>query len=92
MKFNTIKFETPEAGIGLITLNRPQRLNAINLDMLDNFFALFDHLNKNEDVRVIIITGAGRGFCAGADTRALEDELRVLRDQRRHQYDDRHDL
>ncbi len=67
MKFNTIKFETPEAGIGLITLNRPQRLNAINLDMLDDFFALFDHLNKNEDVRVIIITGAGRGFCSGAD-------------------------
>ena len=67
MKFNTIKFETPEAGIGLITLNRPQRLNAINLDMLDDFFALFDYLNKNEDVRVIIITGEGRGFCSGAD-------------------------
>jgi enoyl-CoA hydratase len=69
MEFNTIKYETPEAGIGLITLNRPQRLNAINLDMLDDFFALFDYLNKNEDVRVIIITGEGRGFCSGADLR-----------------------
>jgi enoyl-CoA hydratase len=67
MEFETIKFDTPQEGIGLITLNRPQRLNAINLDMLDDFFALFDYLNKNEDVRVVIITGEGRGFCSGAD-------------------------
>jgi enoyl-CoA hydratase len=67
MEFETIKFDTPEEGIGLITLNRPERLNAINLDMLDDFFRLFDFLNKNEDIRVIIITGAGRGFCSGAD-------------------------
>jgi enoyl-CoA hydratase len=67
MEFETIKFDTPQEGIGLITLNRPQCLNAINLDMLDDFFALFDYLNKSEDVRVIIITGAGRGFCSGAD-------------------------
>jgi enoyl-CoA hydratase len=69
MEFETIKFETPEAGIGVITMNRPERLNALNLKMLEDFFALFDHLNKNDDIRVIIITGAGRGFCSGADLR-----------------------
>ena len=67
MEFETIKFDTSQEGVGLITLNRPERLNAINPDMLDDFFALFDYLNKNEDIRVIIITGEGRGFCSGAD-------------------------
>jgi enoyl-CoA hydratase/carnithine racemase len=42
MNFDTLKFETPEAGIGVITLNRPERLNALNLNMLEDFFALFD--------------------------------------------------
>ena len=67
MEFETIKIDTPRDEIGLITLNRPQRLNAINLDMLDDLFALFEYLNKDEDIRVIIITGEGRGFCSGAD-------------------------
>jgi enoyl-CoA hydratase len=69
MNFDTLKFETPEAGIGVITLNRPERLNALNLNMLEDFFALFDHLNSNDEIRVIIITGEGRGFCSGADLR-----------------------
>ncbi len=47
MKFETLKFDIPEEGIGLITINRPERLNAINLNMLDDFFALFDRKNKN---------------------------------------------
>ena len=69
MKFETLKFETPEPGIGVITMNRPERLNALNLNMLDDFFALFDHLHQNDEIRVIVITGEGRGFCSGADLR-----------------------
>jgi enoyl-CoA hydratase/carnithine racemase len=76
MDFSTIKFETPRDGLGLITLNRPDRLNAINLDMLEDLHALFEDLKIREDIRVIIITGAGRGFCSGAD---LMDE-RVSKD------------
>jgi enoyl-CoA hydratase len=67
MKFSTIRFEEPEAGIGLITLNRPDRLNALNLDMLDDLHTLFEQLRGMEKVRVLIITGEGRGFCSGAD-------------------------
>jgi enoyl-CoA hydratase len=66
-----LTFEQPEAGIGLITLNRPQRLNAISLEMVDELYALFDRLNDMADMRVLILTGAGRGFCSGAD---LKDE------------------
>ncbi len=69
MKFETLKFDIPEAGIGVVTMNRPERLNALNLNMLEDFFALFDHLNQNDEIRVIIITGEGRGFCSGADLR-----------------------
>jgi len=63
-----------------MTLNRPERLNAINLEMLDDLHNLFSHLYTNNDVRVLIITGAGRGFCAGADLKddRLEQSASVL--------------
>ena len=76
MKFSTIRFEEPEAEIGLITLNRPDRLNALNLDMLDDLHTLFEQLRGMEKVRVLIITGEGRGFCSGADIK----DSRVRRD------------
>jgi enoyl-CoA hydratase len=75
MEFTTIKYSTPEPGIGVVTLNRPQRLNAINLDMLDEIHTLCNDLDQRNDERVIIITGEGRGFCSGAD----------LMDERIHQ-------
>lgn len=71
MNFKTIIFKETEPGIGLITLNRPDRLNAISLDMLDELYSLFAFLRNKQDLRIIIITGAGRGFCSGAD---LKDE------------------
>jgi len=73
MEFNTIKYDVPQEGIGRITLNRPERLNAINLDMLEELHLLFERLTTDEKVRVIIITGAGRGFCSGADL--LDDRI-----------------
>jgi enoyl-CoA hydratase len=66
-EFKTIRFSTPEPGIGLLHLDRPERLNAINLDMLDELKSLFGRLPDHEDVRVLILTGQGRGFCSGAD-------------------------
>ena len=67
METNTIKFETPEEGIGLLTLNRPDRLNAMSLEMLDELYDLFGQLKYDDNIRVLIITGAGEGFCSGAD-------------------------
>jgi enoyl-CoA hydratase/carnithine racemase len=60
-------FTVLEPGVGLVTLNRPERLNAINPAMVTDFEALFDALAKDETIRVLILTGAGRGFCSGAD-------------------------
>lgn len=53
--------------IAVITLNRPDRLNAITADMCDELTAVLHDLAERSDVRALILTGAGRAFCAGAD-------------------------
>ncbi|CAM3305841.1 crotonase/enoyl-CoA hydratase family protein [Nocardioides dubius] len=53
--------------IATITLNRPERLNAFTDEMEAELIELFDRIDADDDVRVVIITGAGRGFCAGMD-------------------------
>lgn len=67
MTYATITFSTPEPGIGLLTLNRPDRLNAISLEMLDDLKRLFAEIRDDDALRVLVITGEGRGYCAGAD-------------------------
>jgi len=64
--FETILYDVAE-GIATITLNRPDQLNAFNATMARELIAAFDRTDANDDVRVVIVTGAGRGFCAGAD-------------------------
>ena len=60
-------------GVAVITLNRPARLNAFIPPMRQRYLELLDAANEDPDVRVIVITGAGRGFCAGADRDYLRD-------------------
>ena len=50
-----------------VTMNRPDRLNAFTEKMMIEWLALLDEIDANDDVRAVIVTGAGRGFCAGAD-------------------------
>lgn len=66
-KFKTLLFKELKPGLGLVTFNRPGDLNSINDEMLDDFEDLFRALNSDDSIRVIIITGKGRGFCSGAD-------------------------
>jgi len=67
----TITYREIEPQIGLVTMNRPDRLNAINDRMLDDFNELLRILDRDDSVRVLIITGEGRGFCAGADLKEV---------------------
>jgi enoyl-CoA hydratase/carnithine racemase len=60
-----------DSHIATITLNRPDRLNAISAPMLGSFSEAFRAADLDNDVRVIILTGAGRGFCAGLDLKDL---------------------
>ena len=66
MSYSTILYEV-EDNILTITLNRPEALNAFNNEMLFELMDACDKADADDDVRAIIITGAGRGFCAGAD-------------------------
>src|SRR5580700_1675846 len=64
--FETILYAVDEA-IATITLNRPDRLNAFTGQMMLDMIAAFDAADADDAVRAVIVTGAGRGFCAGAD-------------------------
>lgn len=65
-EFETIQLDVAE-GIATLTLNRPDRMNAFTPKMAIEMIAAFDQTDANDEVRVVIVTGAGRAFCAGAD-------------------------
>ena len=58
---------SPEQGIAQLTLNRPEKLNALTTEMVQALHAQLDDIAADSSVRVVILTGAGRGFCAGLD-------------------------
>jgi 2-(1,2-epoxy-1,2-dihydrophenyl)acetyl-CoA isomerase len=66
MTFDAIQYEIRGA-VALITLNRPERLNAINTVLREEIHAALDAARADDGVRALVVTGAGRGFCAGAD-------------------------
>ncbi len=59
--------EREHSGVALVTLNRPQRLNALTSEMLAELYDVLEGLGRDPGCRVIVVTGAGRGFCAGDD-------------------------
>jgi 2-(1,2-epoxy-1,2-dihydrophenyl)acetyl-CoA isomerase len=66
MAFEKLLYEVAE-GIATITLNRPERLNALDYALKDEVLHALEIAARDDDVRVLILTGAGRAFCAGAD-------------------------
>jgi enoyl-CoA hydratase len=70
MNFNTITYEKGE-GIGIIKLNRPQRMNALSNEFLKELDLLIDDIKKDDEVRVLIITGDEKFFAVGADINEL---------------------
>jgi 2-(1,2-epoxy-1,2-dihydrophenyl)acetyl-CoA isomerase len=71
----TVLLRVDDDGVAWITLNRPDRLNAFAGDMRDRLHDALDRAASSADVRVIVITGAGRGFCTGADVEVMSDLL-----------------
>lgn len=65
-EFETLRYEIEDQVLTL-TMNRPERLNAFNSRMQGEFLEALDHADADDQIRTVIVTGEGRGFCAGAD-------------------------
>ena len=57
----------PRPDIAVLTLNRPEKLNALSYDLVEDLHTALDGIRANNDCRVVVLTGAGRGFCSGLD-------------------------
>jgi enoyl-CoA hydratase/carnithine racemase len=71
VKEKTVQYHR-EMNVGVITLNRPERLNAINPELLDDLITQLNVAREDEDVVSVILTGAGRSFCAGEDLKETQ--------------------
>jgi enoyl-CoA hydratase/carnithine racemase len=72
---NSFLYEKSANGVATITLNRPERLNALTFDVYRELTDTFAALRTETDVRVVVITGAGRAFCSGGDVHDIIGEL-----------------
>src|SRR6266699_6761955 len=70
--YKCLIYETKDA-VATLTLNRPERLNALGDTLRDDLYAAVLRASGDADVRVMIVTGAGKGFCAGGDVKAMND-------------------
>src|SRR5207244_835508 len=69
----TVRREAIREGITLLTLDRPERLNAMIRELVDDLHEALDAVEDDRECRVAILTGAGRGFCAGLDLKETAD-------------------
>ncbi len=88
-EFETIDYGV-DNGVATITLNRPDRMNAFTREMMRELIAAFDQSDADDDVRAVIVTGAGRAFCAGADLSSGGDTFDY--DKRNYDKDETHNL
>ena len=68
---NGVVLERKEGGVATLVMNRPDRMNAINKDLATALNQALDRASGDKDVRVVVVTGAGRAFCAGGDLGAI---------------------
>ena len=70
---DAVLYEVTEAGVAVITLNRPERLNSWGADISSGVYAAFDRAEADPATRAVVLTGTGKGFCAGAYMGAMQD-------------------
>ncbi|MCW2792702.1 MAG: Enoyl-CoA hydratase, partial [Nocardioides sp.] len=94
MSYETLDWAVADDGIATLTLNRPDALNAFDLTMARELERVFLTDARDDDVRAVVVTGAGRAFCAGMDLSAegnvfgLDETLEVTPEVLRERFDD----
>ncbi len=73
---DTVLHSTTASGVSWITLNRPEAMNALTPEQRERIIALLADASADPAVRAVVLTGTGRGFCAGADLRGAPDRVR----------------
>jgi len=69
MKFNTLDYQVDDRLL-MLTLNRPDQMNSFTVEMANELVQAFEAASEDDDIGAIIVTGAGRAFCAGMDLTA----------------------
>lgn len=69
MSYQTLSYAVGDDGVLLLTLNRPDQLNAFTVEMANELVDAFTRASEDDAVRAIVVTGAGKAFCAGMDLR-----------------------
>lgn len=82
MAYQTITLETDARGVATLTLNLPDKHNALAPQMIADLHAAADALGADPDVRVVVLTGAGKSFCAGGDLGWMKEQFSATREQR----------
>lgn len=82
MTFSTLLLETDERGVATLTLNRPERHNALDGQMIAELQQTTSILAADSKVRVVVLTGAGASFCAGGDLDWMRQQMEADRDER----------
>ena len=77
--YDLLRFELTD-GVALVTLNRPERLNAISPGLVHDLLSVVETTERDDEAKVLVITGTGRGFSAGADVLASAEEREADRD------------
>jgi enoyl-CoA hydratase/carnithine racemase len=72
VSFETLRYEV-DGGVCTVTLNRPDKLNAVTSTSIEELIVAFDHADRDDAVRAVIVTGAGRAFCSGGDVGRMRE-------------------
>lgn len=83
--FKTFNFNIDKRGVGYLELNRPDKHNAISSLMIDELTSLCDVINEKETLRVVVLSGRGSSFCAGADLNWMKEQMVATAPQRHDQ-------
>jgi 2-(1,2-epoxy-1,2-dihydrophenyl)acetyl-CoA isomerase len=85
MNLETVLYDAAD-GVATITFNRPHALNATNDQFYKELSGLLESIARDEDIGCVVITGAGRGFCAGADVKSMDPNMPTLARRKRHRW------